>query len=162
MAPKIRKKPRTDPKLLQDLLPHYQGEQLVAYYHPVTEKLLLITDGVCSFHHCAARDEDDPCPKLPIPESSFGHFQTHENGHTLIGPEHKGKLCACLYHAKKEHQKEYLETGILPEGALRKKKKSKLWKKSVSVNPLESDEFKGHRVYKYSLIHNQLVSHFKF
>jgi hypothetical protein len=90
-----------------------------AYYHPVTKKLSYILDGHCIKSECGFRDKDKEkngfgIRKILLPGHLRKHFQTTTKGFCHLPLDKIGEVVICLEHFFIEHQKEYLQTGVIP------------------------------------------------
>ncbi len=89
-----------------------------AFYHPGTNKLSFIQNGLCVKSDCCFRDKGLVTRKILLPAHIREHFKTFvHNGKCALPVEKIGKVVVCLEHFFIEHQKHYLENGALPLNA---------------------------------------------
>ena len=91
-----------------------------AFYHPTTRKLSFIQNGVCIKSDCSFRDHHDgEARKILLPKHMRTHFKTIVGGDCCLPLEKIGQVVACLAHFFVDHQKSYLQNGVLPQEASR-------------------------------------------
>ena len=91
-----------------------------AFYHPMTRKLSFIQNGMCIKSDCSFRDHHDyDTRKILLPLHMRTHFKTIVGGECCLPLEKIGQVVVCLAHFFVEHQKSYLENGVLPQEARR-------------------------------------------
>ena len=90
-----------------------------AFYHPITKKLSFIEDGICVKGDCSIRDKKMVSRKILLPIHMRKDFKTEVEGECFLPLENIGKAVVCMTHFFVDHQKSYLQNGILPQEATR-------------------------------------------
>jgi hypothetical protein len=88
-----------------------------AFYHRRTNKLSFIQNGICIKSDCCFRDKGLVSRKILLPLNIREHFKTFVHGECALPFDKIGQVVVCLSHFFVEHQKHYLENGVLPLNA---------------------------------------------
>lgn len=93
-----------------------------AFYNPMTRKLSYIIDGFCIKGECSIRDKNKETKgfgerKILVPLQIRKDFKTTIAGICSLPLSKIGETVICLSHFFVEHQKAYLQNGVLPPQA---------------------------------------------